>query len=104
MQTGSELKEIALDRVERKHVRWIDIATDVVRDIAQDVDAFTTDRVEYELEVRGIEPPNEPRAFGALMLRAARAGWVSKTDQVAPSVIPRNHRRPKSIWKSRLRA
>ena len=100
---AEKAKELAVDRASEGARGWMSEALPVLRELAASVDAFTTDRVEYELGRRGIEPPNEPRAYGALMRDAARSGWIEKTDRVVPSVIARNHRRPKAVWRSALR-
>lgn len=102
LESAEAAKTEAIDRVERGSVRWIDQARPVLLEVARSVEAFTTDRIEWELNRRGIPEPSEPRAYGALMRSAARDGWISKSDRVVPSVIPRNHRRPKAVWNSKL--
>ena len=100
---AEEAKREGMERAADGAQSWLAEARPVLRDIAASVDSFTTDRLEWELNRRGIEPPEEPRAYGALMRDAARSGWIEKTDRVVPSVIARNHRRPKAVWRSALR-
>ena len=97
---ADEEKKKAVDAVAKAAKDWRETAMPVLRQIAKEVDAFTTDRVQWELNRQGIEPPREPRAYGALMRESARAGLIEKTDRVVPSVYPRNHRRPKAVWRS----
>lgn len=100
---ADELKAQALGRVEVPAKRWIDVALPHVIDIAYEVDEFTTDRVEWQLARAGVPSPKEKRAMGALMRKAALAGYICKTNRTHISVMPSNHRRPKAIWKSLLR-
>ena len=96
-------RDRAIDRVRESNGAWIARALPIVRLIAEHVPEFTTDRLEYELHRRAIPSPRDKRAIGALMLRAQRARWIEKTDRVRPSVMPSNHRRPKTVWRSMLR-
>ena len=99
---AEEEKKRAIDAVAKAAKDWRAKAMPVLRQIAKEVEEFTTDRVQWELDRRGIEPPREPRAYGALMRKAAREGLMEKTDRVVPSVYPRNHRRPKAVWRSKV--
>lgn len=103
---AQELKDQSIDLVEAPvRVRsWIEDCLPCVIDIANEVDEFTTDRVEWQLGKAGIAAPKEKRAFGALMRRAASCGYIEKTDRTHISVMPSNHRRPKSIWRSLIRS
>lgn len=99
---AGEEKKKAIDAVARAAKDWQSSAMPVLRQISRTVEEFTTDRVQWELDRRGIEPPREPRAYGALMRKAAREGLMEKTDRAVPSVYPRNHRRPKAVWRSKV--
>jgi hypothetical protein len=44
--------------------------------------------------------PREPRAIGAMMTNAAKAGVIAPTNRYTPSARPECHRRPVKIWKS----
>ena len=95
-------RDEAIDAVQSGASDWVESAIAVVRDISTAAAEFTTDRVEYELARRDIPDPPEKRAMGAVMRIAARRGYVTKTDRTVPSVMPRNHRRPKAIWHSEI--
>mgnify|MGYP007106923074 CR=1 FL=1 len=103
LKRASELKDQALCRVETPVRSWVEIALPVIAEIAHDVDEFTTDRVEWQLQRHGIPSPREKRAMGALMRKAALAGYILNTNRTSASIMPSNHRRPKTIWKSLLR-
>ncbi len=55
---------------------------------------FTTDDVKVHVS----HQPHEPRAWGAIMRAASRAGIVRATDRTRQSNEPGCHRRPKRIW------
>jgi len=101
-ELGEREKKKAVDSVAKAAKEWRSKSMPILRSIAREVEEFTTDRVQWELNRHQVEPPKEPRAYGALMREGARAGLIEKTDRVVPSVYPRNHRRPKAIWKSNV--
>lgn len=51
--------------------------------------------------VGGLTGTREDRALGPVFQRAARKGWIVKTDRVRPSV--RSHLSGKPVWRSLLR-
>jgi len=71
-----------------------------VRSVASRHHEFTTDEVEAELTDWTIA---EPRQIGPAMLRARAAGWIEPTDRTRPTTNPRAHKRPKAVWRSRLK-
>lgn len=94
-------REEAIARVDRNaDDDWMDAALQAVTDLANSRESFTTDDVWLLLTNRGVEPPHEVRAMGAVMRRAARAGLVSKTDRVRNSVRVECHCRPVAVWAS----
>jgi hypothetical protein len=55
-------------------------------------DVFTTDDIDcYQ--------PREPRAWGPIMLRAARAGYIENTGLSRKSRSVTCHARPKALWR-----
>ena len=81
--------------------QWKDIALSIVRHIASVLPELTTDNVWLALSETLAHTP-EPRAIGAIMLQAARRGWIAPTDRVVKTVRPEAHKRPIAIWKSLL--
>jgi len=59
---------------------------------------FTTDDV-LKLMDKAVTT-HEPKAWGAVMLRAAKIGWCETTDRYGPSDKTSSHRRPKRVWRS----
>lgn len=43
--------------------------------------------------------PREPRAWGPVMLAAARAGFIENTHRTRKSSEVQNHARPKQVWR-----
>lgn len=98
------LRDEAIDRVEdNAREEWISAARDVVMDLATKQRGFTTDEVWEGLDRRGIEPPHEPRALGAVMRWASRdAKIIGRTGRYILSQRPRCHLRPIPIWESKV--
>lgn len=92
-------KEEAIDRV-REHApeEWMDAAQATIHAIAMRQREITTDDLWRELP----KPP-EPRAMGAAIRAAARAGVIGKTGRYQPSEREACHGRPIAIWRSLLR-
>ncbi len=89
----------AIERVERAaDPIWIDSAVRTVVDLARSTQYLTTDEVWEALN----QDAREPRAMGAVMLRAAKLDIIEKTDRVRNSTRAVNHSRPIAIWKSRV--
>lgn len=100
---GEHRKREAIDRVElNADNRWKEAAAEVVRRVASDRAEFTTDRIWALLEKDhpNLGPPHEPRAMGAVMRKAAKAGLIEKTDRVTRTERPEAHRRDITVWRS----
>ncbi|MCK9250668.1 MAG: hypothetical protein M0P31_17025 [Solirubrobacteraceae bacterium] len=61
---------------------------------------LTTDEVWSQLDWAGAGPPPEPRALGAVMRAAWKAGVIEPTEDYRPSNRPDCHRRPVRVWRS----
>jgi len=98
---GHILKERAIKQVrDNADQDWRNTALAAVRRIALTQPEFTTDDVWVEL--CETTPAHDPRAMGAVMTDAARAGICRKSDRVRPSERKECHRRPIAIWISNL--
>lgn len=75
---------------------WQAEAAIVIRAVAKKKATFTTD----DLWAAGLSRPHEPRALGAAMGTARRAGVVEPTGEWRVSVRAICHRRRLWIWKS----
>lgn len=80
---------------------WKDVALFAVRVVAEALPEFTTDVV-VSVMPDGVEV-HDNRAWGPVMRRAARLGYIRKTDRVSTTRRPSNHARPLAVWESLLR-
>lgn len=71
---------------------WREEARDALLDTIEKHGEFTTDDIDCK-------PPREPRAWGPILLWAARAGVIENTGRVRKSVETQCNARPKAIWK-----
>jgi hypothetical protein len=91
----------AVDHADKVHESWSDKAFDLLKDyvgvIGTDSEC-TSEMVRHYAEANGLPHPPDKRAWGAVMLKAARAnillkkGWTTATD-------PKVHCNPVSLWK-----
>ena len=96
---GAKARETALQTVERGASRqWKDKALEAVRVCCLENVEFLADLVWEYLD----EKPPEPRAMGAVMRKAEKAGYCSKTDTFRPTTVVSNHRAPKRVWLSNI--
>lgn len=95
-------KEEAINRAEtHASARWCENALRAVRVCANVHDEFTTDEVWDALRTAGKDDfvtERNPTAMGAIMLRAARLGWIRKSGRVRQSTQTTNHQRDVTIW------
>jgi len=98
---AQQAKQEALDRVaDHADPSWIKVALTVVYDLCRYRETFTTDDVWCELERLKAPEPHEPRALGAVMMRAKRRNWCFSTGQVTGSVRKQCHGRPIMVWRA----
>lgn len=93
---GKAAAQEGIDRADRAaDLEWKVAAMMAVRQIARERREFTTDDV-WER----IPAVREPRALGAVMQKAAKAGVIEKSDRVRESDRPEAHSNPKAVWLS----
>jgi hypothetical protein len=101
---AAEAREDGIARVD-KHANpdWKLCALEAVERVAQVFPEFNTDMTVKHLAViyPGVET-HDDRAWGPVMRRAAKLGYIEPTNRVSQSVLKSNHRRPKRIWRSLL--
>lgn len=81
---------------------WMKAADWAITHVACETCELTTDDIWNLLHRYAIPMPAEPRALGAAMQRAARAGVISPTDRIVQSERPECHARPVRVWRSLL--
>ena len=92
-------KQLALELVDRGPTEaWKAMALEAVRLTAENNDEFIVDVVWRYLD----NNPAELRAMGPVMLKAAKKGWIEKTDRFKLSARVSAHRNPRVIWRSQI--
>ena len=77
---------------------WRFHAEQAVLRAARKLPELTVDDVQLEMPVE--ITTHEGRAMGAVMLAAAKVGWIQPTDRFKPGNQPKSHRNPRRVWKS----
>jgi len=103
---AEEARDEAIAQVARPAEDWIRLAVQAVKAICQfrgSGGMFTTDAVWAVLEHWNVDPPDEPRALGAAMMRAKKLGLCEPTSVTQKSVRVDCHARPVRVWRIRAR-
>ena len=79
---------------------WFRDAYRAVVELARSCDAFTSDHV----WATGLRKPEEPRALGAVMLRAQKDGVIEARREFRQTAQASRHRAPVRVWRSLLHA
>ena len=79
---------------------WLDYALGVVRSVAKRQELLTTDDIWRDMVHQGDQESGEPRALGAVMLRAKREGLIAPTAMHKDSERAVCHGRPLRVWRS----
>jgi len=96
---SAQARDEAMVRVERNaHEEWKDVALEAVYQAALVNGKFIVD------EVWRYMPPDvsthELRAMGAVMKKAAKAGWIIGTGEYEPSAKVSTHKGLRHVWRS----
>ena len=95
-------KTEAMERVERNAcTEWKDAALKSVQHRARHCASVTANDVFADLEQLGLHT-HENRALGAVFQKAARMGWIIKTDRTVPSTRKSRHAGDVRVWSSQL--
>ena len=96
-------RDAAVAQVAIGKADWIAAALDCVRQVAERHPQFTTDHVKLAMAEAGLRDHAEPRAWGAVMTAARRAGLCTPTHYTQNSARATCHARPLRVWQSRVR-
>lgn len=100
--TGAELKilgiEAAADHADKEIEQWGTKAYNYFVDYIKMVDMFKTEDVRVYAEQSGLPEPPTKRAWGAVVLRVARAGLISKNGHTTVN-NPKAHHAFVALWK-----
>lgn len=95
-------RDQAIDEVEtHADEEWVDCALTAVRATAETLEEFTTDDcAHYLARVFPEVWTHETRAWGAVIRKAVKEGWIVNSGRMRKSTMVSNHRRPKTVWRS----
>ncbi len=99
---GARLRDIGIDRAEKAHRYWVKTADSALVTVARVCGEFTADQVWEKLDSWKTPQPEDPRAMGAVFVRASKAGTITRTDRTIRSQRPAHHRYPCTVWRSTL--
>lgn len=84
----------------RSDVDWIGKALEAGRAVCERLPSFIVDDVQAELARRGVAPPREGRAMGAVLCAMKREALCVGTGEFRPSANPNCHANPRRVWRS----
>lgn len=96
---GMQAAEAGIKAAGAGNEAWVAAVVGYVRDMP-DGKAFTTDRLWWWCEQRGLERPRDPRCMGAAVRAAERAGLIDRhpDGKMHKSSRPDCHARPLAVW------
>lgn len=98
---GDLLAEAAIQTAAEHADRvWLSAAKQIVWDLIRDGRPFSTDDCWQKLDALDIQT-HEPRALGAVLRAAAKAGYIEQTGEYIKTSRPQAHSRPIPVWRSR---
>lgn len=97
-QASIDARDTAIDQAETNAgEEWNKLAESILVRVARTKLELTTD----DLRLAGLpDPPNDPRALGAVMRNGAMGGIIVRTDRTINTTRVSAHRRPLRIWRS----
>lgn len=103
-QLALSLRDDGMDRAaahaDAVHGGWSNFAYDILLRYAEKHEVFMAEDVrEFARVVDGFEDPPDGRAWGSVVMRAAKAGIIKRIGY-APMKSPNCHANPKSVWRS----
>lgn len=102
--TGAELRDDGMDRAvkhaDRVERTWSECAYTFLLEYARRCGSFTAEDVRKDAEANGVTAPPDPRAWGGIMMRAARANVIVSTGRYTKASAVHAHCGPKAVWHS----
>jgi hypothetical protein len=101
LDLGNALKERGIMLAERnanaEHSGWSDKAFHLLCEFIKFTPRFRAEEARAYATEKGLEDPKSKRAFGAIILRAARAGLIKKTGHESVT-NPKAHKAFAAVW------
>ena len=91
----------SVEGADRLDAEWRDRMLETVRRTAEALPDFISDSVWAQASSQDRAFP-KPKALGAVMLQAAKLGWIRRTDRTRTTANTARHRSPAPVWESLL--
>lgn len=95
-------KELGIIRAETKQEQiepgWQDLAIEKLKLFIQSTNQFITEDFRLWAEDNGLSQPPEPRAYGAMILKANKLGLIRWNSTYQEMKNPKSHGCPKKVW------
>lgn len=93
----------AVDKADKVHEQWSDKAYYLLGEYIDLIGGagacLTAEMVRFYSEEQGLPKPPDGRAWGAVMLKAARSGRIFRNGWVTAS-DPKSHGNPTTLWEA----
>lgn len=90
--------ELSVTNQDAKINGWSDKALELLKQYSLIVTDFITEDFRIYAESNGLEKPKEPRAYGAVVLRATKANFIMWTGEYREMKNLKSHGCPKKVW------
>ena len=97
-QTTLDFIERAATAQDRRSPNWQDRAIGLLSLYLIHNDTFITEDFRIWATCNGLDAPKEPRAYGAVMIRAKKAGMIRSTGEYRQMKSEQSHSCPKMVW------
>lgn len=87
----------AVDHADAVDPSWSDVAMEYVKVFARRGCEFMGEDVRTYAQERGMPEPPDRRAWGAVLVRAAKRGLIKRL-RYEPCKDPRSHASPSAVW------
>jgi len=90
--------ELSASNQDKKVNGWSDKALELLIQFSKECNDFITEDFRLYAESNGLEKPKEPRAYGAVVLRATKANHIMWTGEYREMKNLKSHGCPKKVW------
>jgi len=90
--------QLAVTNQDAKVEGWSDKALKLLKQYSLTIADFITEDFRIYAESNGLEKPKEPRAYGAVVLRANKSNFIMWTGEYREMKNLKSHGCPKKVW------
>ena len=98
-QTTLDFIERAATAQEKRSPNWQDRAIALLSIYLVSHDTFITEDFRTWATANGLDEPQEPRAYGAVIRRAVKSGMIRATGEYRQTTNIKSHSRPMMVWR-----